>query len=107
MTVLPWWGWTLVWGALVVGGAAVIGWRLRWLWHRSTAFLAALDAASDTLAAVETRADEARRAADGVAVLEDPWRLRAEYAAARDGRRAARRARREEQLPTWARPRRR
>lgn len=103
--MFPLWGWVLLWTVLVLAAGLVLAWRVRWLWRRLMAFLDELEAAGATLSDREVRAVEVRRAADRVAVLDDPWRLGEEYAAARDAARAARLARREEMLPPWARPR--
>ncbi len=104
--MLPWWGWALLWAALLLGGAGVLAWRLRWLWGRSRAFLAALEEAEATLSAVEARAAEVAQAderADRIAPIEDPRELRRAYAAVRATHREARRRRRGERLPGWAR----
>lgn len=103
--MLPWWGWTLLWLVLVLGSAAVIAWRLRWLWRRFRAFLAAVDDAAGVVASLETRTEEVRRVTTPPAALTDPVALRRAYAATRAAQRAARRTRREERRPGWARPR--
>ncbi len=104
--MLPLWGWGLLWTILVLAGGVVLAWRVRWLWHRLMSFLDQMEVASATLSDLEARAQEARGAAARVAVLDDPWRLGDEYADVRDTARRARRDRREERLPPWARPRR-
>jgi cell division protein FtsB len=102
--VLPWWGWVLVWIGVLLGSAAFLGWRVRQLWGRTTALTREVQRASRLVAELEARADELRDVDPAlVAVTQPTHRMRAEYREHRATTKAARRARRTDRLPPWAR----
>jgi hypothetical protein len=102
--VLPWWGWVLLWAALLVGSAAHLWWRARRVWGRTTVLAREVQRASELVGELESRADELRDLEPAlVAVTQPPHRMRAQYGAQRAATKAARRARRTDRLPPWAR----
>ena len=102
--VLPWWGWVLVWAGLLLGSAVFLGWRARLLWGRTTVLAREVQRASELVAELERRADELRDLEQpGTAVTQPVHRMRAEYRGQRASTKAARRARRTDRLPPWAR----
>lgn len=102
--MLPWWGWVLLWAVVLLGSAAFLGWRARQVWGRTTALAREVRRASELVAELESRADELRDIDPAlVAVTQPPHRLRAQYREQRAAQKAARRARRTDRLPPWAR----
>lgn len=102
--MLPWWGWVLLWAVLVVGSAAFLGWRAWLVWGRTKALGSEVQRASALVAELDTRADELRDLDPGAsAVTQPPHLLRAQYREHRALTKAARRARRADRLPPWAR----
>ena len=118
--VLPWWGWVLVWAGLLLGSAVFLGWlagagrrlgaadgrgcRARRLGGRPPVLAREVQRASELVAELERRADELRDLEQpGTAVTQPVHRMRAEYRGQRASTKAARRARRTDRLPPWAR----
>lgn len=102
--MLPWWGWLLLWTALVVGGGVLVGLRLRTLWRSLRALTAEVGRAADALGALEAQSGRLRDTDEQVtAVTQDPHRLWAEYRSRRAEQAAARALRRSERFPPWAR----
>lgn len=102
--MLPWWGWVLVWTVLLVGSAALLGLRGWRVWGSATRLGREIDRASALVAELEARADELRDLAPPPTSVTRPPRLvREEYREGKAATRAARRARRDERLPPWAR----
>ena len=102
--MLPWWGWVLLWAALLLGSAAYLGWRARLVWRRTTALAREVQRSSELVAELESRADQLRDLDPAlVAVTQPTHRMRAQYREQRASTKAARRARRTDRLPPWAR----
>lgn len=102
--MLPWWGWALLWVVLLVGSGAFLGRRAWLVWGRTKGLGREVQRASDLVAELESRADELRDVdPPPTAVTQPPHRLRAQYREQRATAKAARRARRTEWLPPWAR----
>ena len=102
--MLPWWGWLLLWLVLVVGGAVLVGLRARATWRSLRALTGELGRAGRLLEALEAAAATHRELdPPAPAVTQDPHRLREEHRTQREADRAARRTRRAQQLPPWAR----
>ena len=102
--MLPWWGWVLLWVVLVVGGALWLFVLSRRVWRSAKALGREVSRASGLLSLLEERVDELRDA-DPVptAVTQDPVRLREDYRRWRADQAAVRRTRRAARLPRWAR----
>jgi hypothetical protein len=104
--MLPWWGWVALWAVLVVGGGLWVAARARATWHSARALSAEVSRAGAIVAELEMRADSLGDAAaepPPTAVTQDPSRVREEYRRLRAGSAAARRARRLDRRPPWAR----
>ncbi|WP_377642563.1 hypothetical protein [Oryzobacter terrae] len=102
--MLPWWGWVLLWVVLVVASALWLFVLGRRVWGRARVLTRELSRASGLLAELEARVDELREAEPApTAVTQDPARLREEYRAQRAEQAAARRSRRAARMPRWAR----
>jgi|APEBP8051073058_1049385.scaffolds.fasta_scaffold00062_118 hypothetical protein len=102
--MLPWWGWVLVWTVLLGASAALIGQRAWRVWGSVKGVSREAARASALVAELEARADELRTVEPAPpAVTQSPLRMREEYRAGKAATRAARRARRAEHLPPWAR----
>ncbi len=102
--MLPWWGWVLVWLLLLVGGAAWVWVLSTRVWGKTKVLAAEVQRAGALVAELEARAAELRELDDPFpAVLRDPREVRAEGRALRREHRDARRQRRAERLPPWAR----
>ena len=102
--MLPWWGWVLLWAVLLVGASAHLGWRARLVWGRATVLAREVQRASELVAELESRADELGDLEPAlVAVTQPTHRMRAHYRTQRASTKAARRARRTDRLPPWAR----
>ena len=102
--MLPWWGWVLLWLGVLVGSAAFLGWRARQVWGRTTVLAHEVQRASRLVAELEARADELREVEPAVvAVVQPIHRMRADYREQRASTKAARRKRRADRLPPWAR----
>ena len=102
--MLPWWGWVLLWAALLLAAGVVLG-RLAWgLWGSTRALGREVQRAAALVAELEDRADRLR---DGEvprpAVTQPMHRVRAQYRQQRATAVAARRARRAARTPPWAR----
>jgi hypothetical protein len=101
--MLPWWGWALLWSALLLGTAVLVALRLRWLWRRFRALLTELGRAEDSLTRLEDRVEELRNVGPTPsALLTDRRVLHERYAADRAAQRQARDARRAARWPAWA-----
>jgi hypothetical protein len=102
--VLPWWGWVLLWGVLVVGGGLWVAWRARATWRSARALTAEVARAGQLVTQLEAATDSLREDLGEVtAVTQDPHRVREEYRVQRAESAAARRARRADRRPPWAR----
>ncbi len=102
--MFPWWGWVLVWTVLLVGSAVLLGLRGLRVWGSVKGVSREAARASALVAELEARADELRTVEPAPpAVTQSPLRMREEYRAGKAATRAARRARRAEHLPPWAR----
>ena len=102
--MLPWWGWVLLWVGLLIGSAVFLGRRARLVWGRTTALMSEVQRAGRIVAELERRADELRDIDPAlVAVTQPTHRMRAQYRDQRASTKAARRARRTDRLPPWAR----
>ena len=106
--MLPWWGWALLWLALVLGSVALLAWRAWLVWGKTKRLGREVQQAGELVARVEARvearADELRGADPApVAVTQPPHRLREEYRRQRATAKAARHIRRTDRLPPWAR----
>ncbi len=102
--MLPWWGWVLIWAVVLLGSAAFLGWRARLVWGRTRALAREVQRASRLVAELESRADQLRDVDQAlVAVTQPVHRMRAQYREQRASSKAARRARRTDRLPPWAR----
>jgi hypothetical protein len=102
--MLPWWGWMLVWTGLLVGSAALLAHRSRRVWQSAKVLAREVEQAGALVAELEARADELRDLdSPPTAVTQDPRRVRAQYREQRASAKAARRERRAEHLPPWAR----
>ncbi len=102
--MFPWWGWVLVWTGLLVGSAALLGVRGWRVWGSVKNLGREVDRTSALVAELEARADELRDLdPPRPAVTRPPRLVRAEYREGKAVTRAARRARRAEHLPPWAR----
>ena len=102
--MLPWWGWVLLWVVLLLGSAALLGWRAWLVWGKTKVLGREVQRASELVAALESRADELRDLEQPrTAVTQPVHRMRAEYRGQRASTKAARRARRTDRLPPWAR----
>ncbi|HYN68275.1 MAG TPA: hypothetical protein VES93_15425 [Ornithinibacter sp.] len=94
----------LLWTVLLAGSAAFLAWRARRVWGSATTLGREVQRASELVAELEQRADELRVIDPSpTAVTQPPRRLRAEYREQRGASKAARRARRSDRLPPWAR----
>lgn len=104
--MLPWWGWLTLWVVLVLGGVLLVGLRARVAWRSVRALSAEVSRAGKVLQALETQAERLRAEPDAdarTAVTQDPHRLREEYRRRRAEQAAARSARRAARMPRWAR----
>ncbi len=102
--MLPWWGWVLLWLVLLLGSAAYLFLRARAVWRATTVLGREVARASELVAELERRADELRDLEPApVAVTQPVHRMRAQYREQRAATKAARRARRTDRLPPWAR----
>ena len=102
--MLPWWGWVLLWVVLLLASAAFLGWRAWLVWGRTKALGREVQRASALVAELESRADELRELdPDLIAVIQPTHRMRAQYREQRATAKAARRLRRADRLPPWAR----
>ena len=102
--MLPWWGWVLLWVVLLAGSVALLARRARQVWGSTKALGREVQRASALVAELETRADELREAETTVVAATQPiHRMRAEYQQQRASAKAARRVRRADRLPPWAR----
>ena len=102
--MLPWWGWVLLWVVLLLGSAAFLGWRAWLVWGRTKDLGREVQRASELVAELESRADELRDIDPAlIAVVQPAHRMRAQYRDQRAFTKAARRARRTDRLPPWAR----
>lgn len=105
--MLPWWGWLLLWVCLVLASAALLAWVGWRAWRSAKALSTELGRAERLLAALETERDRLAPGAGAedvrLAVFENPASLAAEYVEERQARREAKRRRRAERLPGWAR----
>ena len=102
--VLPWWGWLLLWAVLVVGGGAWVAVLGRRTWRSARALGEEVARAGALVAELEARLDEARDLPmERPAVLQDPRMVREEHRRQRAESKAARRARRMDRRPPWAR----
>lgn len=102
---MQWWGWALVWIALVALAIAYLGWRCWRLWPPLKALGVEAAQAQDRLAAVEAQIEalqEQLEDVDDLAVWQSPARLRQEYADQRARRRAERAKKRAAHRPAWA-----
>jgi len=98
--------WILVWIVLIVLGALYLWSRGRVLWRHTTALGSELAAASERLAAVQAQVDRLGESTDAIqklAVFEDLGEVRAERQTTRRTLQEERRARRNRNLPAWAR----
>ena len=102
--MLPWWGWVLLWAGLVLGGALWVGARARRTWRSAVALGREVARAGALVQALEARVDELEDIdPPRTAVTQPPHRLREEYREQRARQVAARRVRRAERTPPWAR----
>lgn len=102
--MLPWWGWELLWVVLVVGSGVWLFVLARRVWGKAKVLTGELSRASGLLAELESRVDELREAEPApTAVTQPPSRLREQYRAQRAEQAAARRSRRAARMPRWAR----
>ena len=102
--MLPWWGWVLLWVVLLVASGLWLFVLSRRVWGKAKVLTGELSRASGLLDELESRVDELREAEPApTAVTQDPLRLREEYRAQRAEQAAARRSRRADRLPPWAR----
>ena len=102
--MLPWWGWVLLWLALLVGASIVLGVRARRVWGSTKALGREVERASALVAELEARADELRDLEPPPTAVTQPLHsVREQYRQQRAEASAARRARRAERLPPWAR----
>lgn len=102
--MLPWWGWVLFWALVLLGSAAYLGWRVRLVWGRTRELAREVQRASRLVAELERRADELREVEPALVGATQPvHRMRAQYREQRASTKAARRARRHDRLPPWAR----
>jgi hypothetical protein len=102
--VLPWWGWVLLWAVLLLGAGLVLG-RLAWrLWGSTRALGREVQRAAALVAELEARADEMRDLRPPPTTVTQPLhRVRVQYREQRATAAAARRERRAERMPPWAR----
>lgn len=102
--MMPWWGWVIVWTVLILASVALLahrGWRV---WGSAKVLAREVERAGVLVAELESRADELRDLEPPpTAVTQDPRRVRAQYQEQRATTKAARRIRRAEHLPPWAR----
>jgi len=102
--MLPWWGWLLFWVVLLLASAAFLAWRAWLVWGKTRTLGREVARASAIVAELESRADELREVDPALIGLVQPiHRLRAQYREQRASTKAARRARRTDRLPPWAR----
>ena len=102
--MLPWWGWVLLWVGLFLGAGLWIGVLARRTWSSATALGRELARAGAMVEAVGARVDEiVDLDPPPTAVTQPPRRLREEYREQRARQVAARRVRRAERTPPWAR----
>lgn len=102
--MLPWWGWVLLWVLLLAASGALLFVRSRRTWRSAKGLTTELSRASALLAELEHRADELRELEPApTAVTQDPSSLRAQYREQRAEQAGARRTRRAERMPRWAR----
>ncbi|WP_295692477.1 hypothetical protein [Lapillicoccus sp.] len=98
--------WILVWVVLIVLGALYIWSKGRVTWRQTKALGSEIAEASERLGAVQAQVDRLGESTDAIqklAVFEDPGRVRAERQTTRRTLQEERRARRNRNLPTWAR----
>ena len=102
--MLPWWGWVLLWAALLLGAGVALG-RLAWgLWGSTRALGREVQRTAALVAELEARADELRDLPPPPTAVTQPLhRVRVQYREQRAESVAARRARRAERMPPWAR----
>lgn len=102
--MLPWWGWVLLWVVLVVASGLWLFVLSRRVWRKAKVLTGELSRASALVAELEARVDDLREVdPPPTAVTQDPVRLREEYRRQRADQAAVRRARRAARLPRWAR----
>ena len=104
--MLPWWGWVVLWVLLLVGSAVWLGALSRRVWVSATALATEAERAGALVAELEDRTERHRRPEPEHRppdAVRDPREVRAERRALRARHREARRARRGERLPPWAR----
>jgi hypothetical protein len=102
--VLPWWGWVLLWTVLLGASAVWLFVLSRRVWRKTKVLTGELSRATALVSELEARVDELRDVdPPPTAVTQDPSRLRAQYRTQRAEQRAARRIRRAERMPRWAR----
>ena len=81
-----------------------LGWRARLVWGKTRVLGREVQRASALVAELESRADELRDVdPDLIAVIQPTHRMRAQYREQRASAKAARRLRRADRLPPWAR----
>lgn len=98
--------WVLVWIVLVLLALLYLWSTLRVAWRRAKALGTEVSTAERRLSEVQEQVDRLGEATDGIqklAVFEDPVTLRKERETTRRTLGDERRARRDRQLPTWAR----
>ena len=105
--MLPWWGWLVLWVCLLLASAALLGWVGWRTWKSLKALTRELGTAERLLAALEAQRDRLTpqdTSPPRLAVFDNPMTLAGDYLTDREERVQARRRRRSERLPGWARP---
>ncbi len=102
--MLPWWGWVVLWAGLLVLAGVVLGRRAWGLWGSTRALGREVQRATALVAELEARADLLRDVETPLPAVTQPiHRMRAQYREQRATALAARRTRRAERMPPWAR----
>lgn len=98
--------WILVWILLIVLGAVYIWSKGRVAWRQTKGLGSEIAEASERLGAVQAQVDRLSQSTDAIqklAVFEEPGQVRAERQTTRRTLQEEGRARRNRNLPTWAR----
>lgn len=105
--MLSWWGWLVLWLVLVLVSAALLAWSWRRTWRSAKALTRELGEAERLLAALEVQRDRPDPQDDSqptrLAAFDNPLDLAATYLVGREERKEAKRRRRADRLPGWAR----